>query len=332
VLVALMVVAAAACSGSGGDDGDAASSPSTGSTTTTAPTPDATTVDEVLALGRPIILAHAGGENAHPHSTPFAYADSVAAGVDVLDFDVQLSKDGVLVVQHDDTVDRTTNATGKVADMTYAELEALDNAYWFTDTCTCTDQPEAAYIYRGVRTGEKPPPSGYTPDDFVIPRFEDLARKYPDYVLNIEIKGEYPAAVPAAKELARILRELGREDQAVVAAFDDDLVEAFHLELPEVEITPGLDAMTGYVLAGTPPKDGRKIVQIPPEYEGIDLMQPEFLARAKRDGMVLWIWPNERSWENAEGYTRLLDLQVEGINAADPKVAVDTLHTWLAQS
>ena len=156
-----------------------------------------------------MILAHAGGENAHPHSTPFGYADSVAAGVDILDFDVQLSKDGVLVVQHDDTVDRTTNATGKIADKTYAELNKLDNAYYFTETCTCKDQPEAAYIYRGVRTGEKAPPEGYTPDDFTIPKFEDIARQYPDYMLNIEIKGEYPAAVPAADELARILTDLG---------------------------------------------------------------------------------------------------------------------------
>jgi glycerophosphoryl diester phosphodiesterase len=323
-LVAAVPLAVGACAGSGDDTDTASDEPAT--TTTTVVTPDATTVSELMTLGRPIILAHAGGENTHPHSTPFGYAQSVAAGVDVLDFDVQLSKDGVLVIQHDDTVDRTTNATGKVADMTYDELNALDNAYWFTETCTCRDQPETAYIYRGVRTGETAPPDGAAPDDFVIPRFEDIAREYPNFVLNVEIKGSYPEAVPAAKELARILRELGREDQAVVTAFDDELSEAFHAELPSVAITPGLTAMTAYVLQNVLPADGRNIVQIPPEYEGIELLTPDFIARAKGDGMVLWIWPNERSWENAQGYQRLLDMGVEGINAADPEVAVETLR------
>jgi hypothetical protein len=48
-------------------------------------------IDELLALGRPIVLSHAGGEDVHPHSTPFAYAESVDAGVDMLDLDVQLT-------------------------------------------------------------------------------------------------------------------------------------------------------------------------------------------------------------------------------------------------
>jgi glycerophosphoryl diester phosphodiesterase len=319
--LAAVALAMGACGGA--DDDGATSEPAT---TTTTVTPDATTVAEVLALGRPIILAHAGGENAHPHSTPFAYADSVADGVDVLDFDVQLSGDGVLVVQHDDTVDRTTNATGKVADMTYDDLHALDNAYWFTETCTCRDQPDAAYLYRGVRTGDTAPPDGYEPDDFAIARFEDIARRYPDFVLNIEIKGSYPDAVPAAQELARILHELGREDQAVVTAFDDELAEAFHAELPSVAITPGLAAVTEYFLRGVLPADGRNILQVPPDYEGIEILTPGFLARAQADGMVLWIWPNDRSWENADGYNRLFDMGVQGINAADPQVAVETLR------
>lgn len=319
------VMVLSACSGS---DGSSADQRLAETTTTTVVKPEATTVAEVKAMTRPIVLAHAGGENVHPHSTPFAYADSVSDGVDVLDFDVMLSKDGVLVVQHDETVERTTNGTGAVADKTYAELNALDNGYWFTENCTCKDQPAADYIYRGVRTGETPPPAGYTADDFIIPKFEDIATKYPDFMLNIEIKGKFPTAVPAAKELARILRALKAEDRAVVTAFDDKLSEAFHKELPEVEITPGLTAMTAYVLGSVLPEDGRNVVQIPPDYEGIELLTPAFLARAKSDGMILWIWPNDKKWENAAGYTKLLDMGVEGINAADPETAVKTVRAF----
>ncbi len=82
----------------------------------------ATTIDEVLALGRPVVLAHTGGEDRYPGSTMYAFRNSVAAGVDVLDLNVTLSADDALVVHHDLTVDRTTNGTGVVAEMSLAEL------------------------------------------------------------------------------------------------------------------------------------------------------------------------------------------------------------------
>jgi glycerophosphoryl diester phosphodiesterase len=286
------------------------------------PKPAASTVAGLLKMTRPIVLAHAGGEDAHPHSTPYAYADSVAGNVDLIDLDVQLSKDGVLVVQHDDTVDRTTNGSGKVADMTYAELLKLDNAYWFTKTCTCKDQPEAAYVWRGVRTGAQPAPKGYVADDFAIARFEDIAKRFPDHVLNIEIKGKMPDALPAAKELARLIVALRREDSTVVTAFDDPLAEAFHELVPAVNITPGLSATTDYVLSNKLPPAGRTILQVPPEFNGITVLTPDLVTRTKAAGLVLWIWPNERKWENLDGYTQLLKMGVGGLNAADPSQAV----------
>ena len=334
-LIALAAVGALLLFGCTSDDADTASSdtesaesPSAESPTeSTVPAPEATTVAEVLALGRPVVLAHAGGENAHPHSTPYAFAESVRAGVDVLDFDVRLSSDGVLMVQHDDTVDRTTDSTGNVAEMTAEELEALDAAYWFTEQCSaCTDQPRDAYVLRGIRTGEVDPPEGYGADDFGIARFEDIVERYPDHVLNVEIKGSYPESVPAAEELARILEEHDKQDAAIVTAFDDELAEAFHELLPEVAITPGLAAMTEYVLQGTVPPAGRTILQIPPSYEGLEVLTPALVERAHAEGLVLWIWPNEREWENADGYTRLLDMGVDGINAADPPVAVQVVR------
>jgi glycerophosphoryl diester phosphodiesterase len=276
----------------------------------------------LLKMTRPIVLAHAGGEDAHPHSTPYAHADSVAANVDLIDLDVQLSKDGVLVVQHDDTVDRTTNASGKVAEMTYAELNKLDNAYWFSKTCTCTGQPDDAYVWRGVRTGAQPPPKGYVADDFAIPRFEDIAIRFPDHVLNIEIKGKMPDALPAAKELARLIIALHREDSAVVTSFDDALAEAFHELVPTVNITPGLSASTDFVLSNKLPPAGRTIIQVPPEFNGITVLTPDLVTRSKAAGLVLWIWPNERKWENLDGYTQLLKMGVQGLNAADPSQAV----------
>lgn len=295
-------------------------------TTTTTIKPSVLTVSEAIKSKRTLVLAHAGGENAHPHSTAYAYAESVEAGVDILDFDVRLTKDGVLVIFHDDTVDRTTNGSGRVDQMTWSELHALDAAHWFSLTCSaCDDQLDHDYLLRGVRTGEVDPPTGYKADDFAPTRFEDMVEKYPDFVLNIEIKGTYPDAVPVAKELARILAKHHKLDSSIVTAFDDKLAEAFHQMQPKVSITPGLEAMTQYVLADVKLPAGRTVVQIPPEYTGIQVLTPELVARAHADGLVLWIWPNEREWENEAGYHKLLDMGVDGINAADPEVAVKTV-------
>ena len=104
----------------------ATAAPPTTTTTMPLPRPEASTLDGLLALGRPLVIAHAGGDQDHPHSTTYAYSRSAAAGADVLELDVQLTADGVLIVQHDDTVDRTTVTTGPVAELTLAEIQALD--------------------------------------------------------------------------------------------------------------------------------------------------------------------------------------------------------------
>ena len=162
--------------------------------------PTGPTVDEVLTLGRPVVLAHASGENVHPHSSPYGYGQTMTF-VDVLDMDVQLTSDGVLVIHHDEDVDRTTEGTGLVAEMTFDQIHALDNAYWWTESCTCRGQPEDAYIWRGVRTGDKAPPEGYTPEDFAIARFSDIAARYDKVLLNIEVKGRHPDAVRTPRQM-----------------------------------------------------------------------------------------------------------------------------------
>ncbi len=156
------------------------------------------------------------------------------------------------VVQHDETVERQTESTATVAELTFEQINALDNAYWFTADCVCKDKPDSAYLYRGIRTGAKPTPAGYIPADFAVPRFSDLAKKYPTTPLNIEIKGSGPAAFPAAAALAKELTALGRLDAAVVTSFDDSVVDEFRRLAPNVELTPGLGASSKWILNREP--------------------------------------------------------------------------------
>ncbi|HRE00318.1 MAG TPA: glycerophosphodiester phosphodiesterase family protein [Ilumatobacteraceae bacterium] len=283
------------------------------------------TVDELLTLGRPIVLAHAGGEDQYPHSIPFAYGESVAAGVDMIDLDVQLTGDGVLIVQHDPNTARTTEADLVVGESSFEQLHALDNAYWFTADCVCTDQPEDAYIYRGIRTGDKPPPAGYTADDFAITPFSEIAARFPDKPVNIEIKGSGEAAVAAAKQLAIELEALGLLASAVVASFDDDVVAAFHDLAPSVEISPGLGASSAWVLDGVELPFGMRILQLPPVYGDIEVLTPEVMARVAEAGYAVWVWPNDRDLENLASYLDLLERGMAGLNINFPALGVEAV-------
>jgi glycerophosphoryl diester phosphodiesterase len=304
-----------------GTDQTAAGDTTSQSASTDQPAPP-TTIAALLAIGRPVVLAHTGGESQYPGSTLFAYSESAKAGVDMLDLNVMLTSDGVLVVQHDDSVDRLTNGTGKVGETTYADLSRLDNAYWFTAAGVGRGHPADAYIYRGIRTGDRPPPAGYTPDDFAVPRFSDLVARFPDSLLNIEIEGSGAPAAAAATELAKELQNLHREDASVVTSFDDATVDVFHQLSPGVEVTPGLGASAAWILNGTPLPAGMRILQLPPEYNGIKVLTPASIAASHRAGYLIWVWPNDRALENATSYARFVRQGIDGLNIDFPAEGV----------
>lgn len=84
------------------------------------------------AMNRPLLWAHRGASAQAPENTLSAFAIACAAGADGLELDVHLSRDGAAVVLHDETVDRTTNGRGLVANFTLRELQELDAGSWFS--------------------------------------------------------------------------------------------------------------------------------------------------------------------------------------------------------
>lgn len=291
----------------------------------------AATIEELLALGRPIVLAHTAGEDEFPASTLFAFGESVKAGVDMLDLNVNLTGDDDLLVQHDDTVDRNTDGVGTVADMTVEELQRFDAAYWFSADCAdCRDRPDSDYLYRGIRTGAVPPPTGYTADDFSLPTLRQLVERFPEIPLNVEIKGTGEVAMRAAEVLAQQLEELGRSEATVVSSFEDDVVAFFNSIAPEVEVSPGLDVLTRYVLEGVDPPTGMRILQLPPEYSGVTVITPELVARSTAKGYPIWVWPNSRELENLAAYRGFLDMGVVGLNINFPAQGVQAVEQYLA--
>lgn len=77
-------------------------------------------------MSKPLIFAHRGVKGTHPENTMIAFQEAERIGAHGIELDVHLSKDGELVVIHDETVDRTTNDVGLVSEKTVKELQALD--------------------------------------------------------------------------------------------------------------------------------------------------------------------------------------------------------------
>ena len=92
--------------------------------------------------GQPgVVIAHRGDPATAPENTMPAFVSTTNAGAEYFEIDLRLSKDGVPVVIHDKTVDRTTDGTGAVAEMTVDELRALDAGFWFSDAYVDTSIP-----------------------------------------------------------------------------------------------------------------------------------------------------------------------------------------------
>ena len=109
----------------------------------------------------------------------------MAIGAEVLEMDIYETADGELVVIHDDSVDRTTEASGAISSYTLAQLKALDAAYNFVpDRGAVSDGNETDYVFRGVATGELLPPDGFTANDFRIPTLDETLALFPNALIN----------------------------------------------------------------------------------------------------------------------------------------------------
>jgi glycerophosphoryl diester phosphodiesterase len=270
-----------------------------------------------------INMAHQGGEAEFPSNTMYAFREALASGADTLELDVNRTKDNQFVVMHDWKVDRTTNGTGYTTDMTVAEIQQLDAAYNFIPGRNAVaDQPESAYPFRGIRTGDKPAPTGYGPDDFRVPTLTEVLNKFKNVPINIEIKGqedEDAEFVKNAELLAELLKGSKRKD-LIVVSFNQGAVDRFHELAPNIGIAPGLLGLVGYFLENKPMPNADDVVavQIPVKYGDLQALTPERVLEAHKQGWAVHMWLSGNE-ENAEVYNDLLDHCVDGIMPAKPQ-------------
>lgn len=292
------------------------------------PTTTATAATENPWLERRVLnIAHQGGEIEAPSDTLYAFRTALDKGADVLELDVHATADGELVVLHDTTVNRTTNGAGRVDALTLQQIRALDAAHWFVPGCgTCHGQDAAAYAFRGVATGERPAPDGYTAADFRVPTLREVLETFPGVLLNVEIKRTRPETSPYERTMADLLAEFGRGTDTVVASFSDSAVTRFKLYNRDVSTSPGTTQATAFWLNTLGPGTGITLhghhaLQVPPSQSGIPVVTADFVADAHRRGLAVHVWTiNDRA-----EMERLIDLGVDGIMTDRPTLLQQVL-------
>lgn len=269
---------------------------------------------------RVINMTHQGGEDEYPSNTMYAYRESLALGADSIELDVQPTSDGQLVALHDASVKRTTGEDRSTYDMTLAEVQALDAAHQFVPgEGTVEGRPDDAYPLRGVRTGDTPPPLGYTPEDFRIPSLEEVLRAFPDVPINIEIKGKAdtdPGSFDRNADLLVALLRRVPHAKLIVVSFQQTAVDRFHAQMPEVPVAPGIAGVAQFMATGIAPP-GTVALQVPPTFGGLQIMSPDFVQRAHAAGYAVHVWFSGQE-ESERVYHEMLDMGADGLMPAKP--------------
>jgi glycerophosphoryl diester phosphodiesterase len=313
-------------------------------------------------------IAHQGGEDEAPSNTLYAFKSAIAErGADMLELDVNLTSDNELMVIHDDTWTRTacTDAIctapaaepmreeSEVNNKTLAELKELDAGYWFRPGTYSHDySPTAVYPFRGIATGDVPPPAGYTANDFTIPTLREVLDAFPNTPINIEIKmiktvpgttpgtgcdsdeptycDDHAGSIPVATALADLLDEpqYASRDDIIVVSFSDLLINEFQADddPPQVALAPATAGVLSYITTGLPPTPDVAAFQVPPS-QGFDVpsLLLEFPRDAHADGYAVHVWPNGEEPESEASYARLYAMGVDGYMSSKPS----RLHAWL---
>jgi glycerophosphoryl diester phosphodiesterase len=281
-----------------------------------------------LERSRPLNIAHQGGEDEFPSNTMFAFRSALKAGADMLELDVGVTKDDQVVVMHDTTLDRTTSGSGTIESHTLKQVERLDGAYWFHASGKdpySHARSSRAYTFRGVATGKKKAPKGYSAADFRVPTLKQVLKAFPHTPINIEIKGRTKAEDPSeylknADVLGALLKHNRRKD-IVVVSFQQPAVDRFHTIAPQVPLAPGIGGSADFLLGNRSPGPNVVAFQLPITYElngsTLNITTPDNVARAHRAGYAWHTWLSDDT-EGDATWTRLIDDCVDGVMTAQP--------------
>lgn len=268
---------------------------------------------ERLRPGVFLRTGHRGARGLAPENTMAGFRRAAAIGVDVLELDVRLTRDGEVVVLHDASVDRTTDwrgpAPGWVAGLTFAQLADLDAGHAFT--------PDGGLTFpfrgRGVR----------------IPRLAEVLEAFPDHLVTVELKRGTPPEV--VDRTIAIVRERAAA-RVIMASEEHALLQAVRRRAPELVTSfSGREVRDFYLLsrvclATLLCRSPGRVLQMPlwsdhDRDRGLRLVQPGLLCAAHAQGRLVHVW----TVNDPATMRELIDLGVDGITTDRPDLLVEVL-------
>jgi len=244
-----------------------------------------------------LVFAHRGGSALGPENTLPAFDAGLEAGADGLELDVQLSADGVPVVHHDLTLERTTDATGTVESHTADALARVDAAYRF--------EANGAFPLRGQGVG--------------VPSLRTVLARYRDARLIIEMKVDTPALASAV--VAEVQRA-GAVERVCLAGFGSTSLAAARAALPDAASSASAQEVRLALYRswiGWPVRHVAWGGYQVPEVSGIHrIVSRRFLRHARDAGLRVQVW----TVDDPGDMVRLLEWGADGLISNRPDVAV----------
>jgi glycerophosphoryl diester phosphodiesterase len=253
---------------------------------------------------RPLIFAHRGGSALGPENTLAAFDLGMAAGADGLELDVHLSADGVAVVHHDRTLDRTTSASGPVASRTAAELAQVDAGCRFVNA-------------EGVRRFDVRDSLG--PELTRIPTLRDVLRRYAGVRIIAEMKVD---SIEMGRAVADEVRAASATDRVCAAGFGLRSLSAARRALPEMATSASQSEVRLALYrswARWPVKQVSYDVYQVPELAGrLRVVTPRFIRHAHASGFKVQVW----TIDEGDDMKRLLAWGADALITNRPDLAV----------
>jgi glycerophosphoryl diester phosphodiesterase len=253
--------------------------------------------DRLFRSDRVSAIAHRGGSKLRPENTRAAFEHALSLGVDGLECDVHLSRDGVPVVIHDPTLDRTTEASGPVAARTAAELSGIDAGFRFGES------DGFPFRGRGVR----------------VPALAEMLDLSADTPVIVEFKGEDPAIVPPVLEVVRRAR---RPDRVMFGGFSHAVLEAARALAPDVPTSASRVEIErairrAYFRLG-PGRTGCTLFQVPIRFHGREILTAGLTRILRRAGYEVHSW----IIDDPDEMRRVSEWGVTGVISDRPDMAV----------
>lgn len=249
------------------------------------------------AGGRPLVFAHRGGSAVGPENTIPAFDQAIALGVDGLELDVRLSRDGIVVVHHDARLERTTNASGPVSDWTAGELARVDAAGRFGSA--------GGHPGRGLTAG--------------VPTLAEALRRYRDCWMIVEMKDNEPEL---ARATVNEVRQANASERVCLGGFGLRVVAEARRHGPEIATSAAKEEVRWALYrswvawpAAAPAYAG---FQVPECFGKTRVVSERFIRIAHRRDLFVQTWTIDRP----EDMHRLLGWGVDGLITDRPDLAV----------